>query len=88
MAEKEQLLQFPCNFPIKIMGRDKPGFRDTVVGIVSKHAGDIDASAIRTMASSKGNFVSFTVTIHARSQQQLDDIYHDLSNSGDVLYCL
>lgn len=88
MTEKEQLLQFPCSFPIKIMGRDNPGFHTAVVGIVSKHTGDIEADAIRTMASSKGNFVSLTITIEAQSQQQLDDIYHDLSTAEDVLYCL
>jgi putative lipoic acid-binding regulatory protein len=83
--DSEQLLQFPCSFPIKAMGRDEPGFRDTVVDIIEKHAGDIDDDAVRVSASSKGNFVSVTVTITAESQSQLDSIYHELTDNKNVL---
>lgn len=88
IPENQQLLQFPCSFPLKIMGRDEPGFRDQVVGIVSTHAGDIGENAVRTMSSSKGSFVSLTITIQAESQQQLDNIYLDLTNCEDVLFAL
>jgi uncharacterized protein len=86
--EKEKLLQFPCSFPIKVMGRDKSGFRDAVVGIVQQHAGDIGEHAVRVSASSKGNFVSVTITIQADSQEQLDNIYRDLTARDDVLFSL
>lgn len=86
--EQEQLLQFPCSFPIKVMGRDENAFRDTVVQMVQKHAGELSDSDIRVAPSRKGNFVSVTITINAESQQQLDDIYSDLSASDDVLFSL
>ena len=84
-SESEQLLQFPCSFPIKAMGRDEPGFRDTVVDIIKKHAGNIDDNAVRVSSSSKGNFVSVTVTIKAESQSQLDKIYYELTDNKNVL---
>jgi len=86
--EQEQLLQFPCSFPIKVMGRDESAFRDTVVKIVQKHASDIADGDIRIAQSRKGNFVSLTITIQAESQQQLDDIYGDLTAYEDVLFSL
>jgi len=86
--EQEKLLQFPCSFPIKVMGRDKSGFRDAVIGIVQKHTGDIGEHHVRVSASSKGNFISVTITIHADSQEQLDSIYRDLTARDDVLFSL
>jgi putative lipoic acid-binding regulatory protein len=86
--EQEQLLQFPCSFPIKVMGRDENAFKDTVVQMVQKHTGSVSESDIRVSPSRKGNFVSVTITINAESQKQLDDIYGDLSACDDVLFSL
>lgn len=88
IPEQEPLLQFPCSFPIKIMGRDKPGFRDTVVDIVKNHASDIGEDDVRLAPSSKGNFVSVTITVQADSREQLDNIYRDLTAHEDVLFSL
>jgi hypothetical protein len=86
--ESESLLEFPCEFPIKIMGRDRPEFREAAVVVVERHAGKLDDDAIRASTSTKGNFVSLTVTITATSQQQLDDIYRDLTAHDEVLVAL
>jgi uncharacterized protein len=88
IPDRESLLEFPCEFPIKMMGRDDSAFRDTAIGIIERHAGSIDAEAIRETPSSAGNFVSITVTIDAQSQSQLDDIYRELSASAEVLVAL
>jgi len=88
IPENEPLLQFPCSFPFKIMGRDRPDFRDTVIAIVEKHASNIDENSIRSSPSRKGNFVSITITIQAQSQDQLDRIYQDLTAHEDVLFSL
>ena len=87
MAE-ESLLVFPCAFPIKMLGRDTPEFRVTARTIVEKHTGPIDDAAIRDALSSNGNFVSITITVNAQSQEQLDDIYRDVSSHDDVLMAL
>lgn len=87
-SASDRLLQFPCSFPIKVMGRDSPDFRDSVVGVVERFVGALDEGAVRTAPSRKGNFVSVTVTINAQSQQQLDDIYRALTTRKDVLVSL
>jgi putative lipoic acid-binding regulatory protein len=82
------LLEFPCDFPIKVMGHDREGFYEVARSIVEQHAGAVDDAAIRTAASRNGRFVSMTITIRASSQKQLDDIYMDLSAHKDVLVAL
>ncbi len=85
---KESLLEFPCQFPIKMMGRSSTDFRSIAIALVETHTGEIATSAIRSAPSSNGRFVSITVEIEAQSQAQLDAIYHDLSASQDVLVAL
>ena len=85
---EDSLLEFPCEFPIKMMGRDEASFRKTAIELVEAHAGEIPETAISTSLSSKGNFVSITVTITAESQQQLDDIYRALTAHEEILVAL
>jgi putative lipoic acid-binding regulatory protein len=87
-VKDEKLLAFPCDFPIKMMGRDQPEFRKAAVALVEQHAGEIPDDAIRTALSSKGNFLSITITIRAKDQQQLDDIYRDLTEHDEILVAL
>lgn len=84
----DSVIEFPCEFPIKIMGRDEAGFREIAVGLVQKHAGTVPEDAIRTSSSSAGNFLSITVTITATSQEQLDNIYRELTGHELVLVAL
>lgn len=86
--KKPELLEFPCRFPVKVMGRDNSDFRTTAVQIIGRHVEDIDESDVRIVPSSKGNFVSVTIVIDAHSQQQLDAIYQDLTDNEDVLFSL
>ena len=85
---EESLLQFPSEFPIKMMGRDTPGFRSTARALVEKHVGAVDDERVQASTSRNGRFVSVTVTITATSQQQLDDIYRDATAHDDVLMAL
>ena len=71
-----------------MMGRADEAFNDTAVGLVERHVGKVAADAIQTSASRNGNFLSVTVTIDAKSQEQLDSIYNDLSNHEDILIAL
>ncbi|HEX9853305.1 MAG TPA: DUF493 domain-containing protein [Woeseiaceae bacterium] len=84
----ERLLEFPCRFPLKMMGRHESGFRETALRIIERHAGNISSTDIRTVPSSAGNFISITVTIDATSQMQLDAIYRELSADTSVLVAL
>ena len=74
------LLEFPCEFPIKIMGARVDDFAQTVLGVVLRHAPDFDAATMQMRPSSKGNYLSITCTVNATSQTQLDALYVELSS--------
>ncbi len=84
----ESVIEFPCEFPIKMMGRDTAQFRATARSLIEVHVGPISDDCIRENLSAKGNFVSVTVTVTATSQLQLDDIYRDVSGHDEVLMAL
>ncbi len=84
----ETLLEFPCEFPIKIMGRESADFRALARALVEKHTGPLADDAIYTTLSRNDSFVSVTITVNAQSQQQLDDIYHEITSHDEVLMAL
>jgi putative lipoic acid-binding regulatory protein len=75
----ETLLEFPCDFPIKIMGLSQDSFAQLMVEIVQRHAPDFDAASVGMRASSGGKYISLTCTIRATSKLQLDNLYRELS---------
>ena len=79
VAAEPSLLEFPCDFPIKIMGKRADGFAQAVLETVLRHAPDFDAAAIEMRPSAKGNYLSLTCTIRAVSREQLDALYRELS---------
>lgn len=83
-GERETLLTFPCKFPIKAMGKSQADLQEIVLQLVRKHSPEIHADQIKTSYSSAGNYMSITITVHAESQQQLDNIYIDLSDCEHI----
>lgn len=86
--QTESPLTFPCRFPIKAMGRANGSLVAEVERMVRRHAPEVTAEDVRTTASSRGNYVSVTVTITARSREQLDAIYHELNAHELILMTL
>jgi putative lipoic acid-binding regulatory protein len=86
--ERTTQLEFPCAFPIKIMGEAKEGFADAMLEIVLRHAPDFDAASTEMKASSTGKYVSLTCTITAVSQAQLDELYREISGHTMVAMAL
>jgi hypothetical protein len=84
----ESLLVFPCVFPIKVMGRREDGFAQTVVEIVQRHAADFHAGTMEMRSSKNARYLSLTVTINARSREQLDALYSELSKHPMVIMVL
>jgi putative lipoic acid-binding regulatory protein len=78
VAAQVSALEFPCAFPIKIMGRRQDGFAQLIADIVVRHAPDFDPSTLEMRTSSAGNYLSLTATVNATSRDQLDDLYRDL----------
>ncbi len=79
MEQPETLLEFPCDFPLKIVGETHADFVQTITEVVIRHAPDFDAATITQKASSGGKYVSLTCTVRATSKAQLDDLYRELS---------
>ena len=79
---------FPCDFPIKIMGRSNCKLESLVLDIVSRHAPEVTENEVNTRPSGKGNFISVTVTVKATSREQLDNIYLELTAREEVLMAL
>jgi uncharacterized protein len=88
MTDADELFQFPCEFPIKVMGRDSESFRSLTLAIIQRHAGPLAAESITERLSRKGRFLALTYTIRAESRAQLDRIYQELTDSGVVLVSL
>lgn len=82
------LLEFPCDFPIKIMGKTREGFAEAMVEIVVRHAPDFDAATVEMRASSGGNYLSLTCTVRATCQEQLDALYREITGHPMVSMAL
>ena len=85
---EESVMEFPCSFPIKLMGRESGEFRQTVRELVEKHTGPLDDAAVQASLSRNGRFVSVTITVTAESREQLDNIYRDATAHDDVIMAL
>lgn len=88
MMTQPTLFEFPCDFPLKIMGRHSIEFRDVVITIVERHVGTLDVARIQQRASKDGNYLSVTCTLRAESKEQLDALYQELTACEQVLYVL
>jgi putative lipoic acid-binding regulatory protein len=79
MTMESSLLEFPCDFPLKIMGAAREDFAQTIVAVVMRHAPDFDPATVEMRPSKGGNYLSLTCTLRATSQAQLDTLYRELS---------
>jgi putative lipoic acid-binding regulatory protein len=84
----DKLLEFPCTFPIKAIGKNIADFEDYVVAIARKHISQLDASNISSRPSNGDKYLGVTITFTAESQEQLDALYQELSDSDRVLMLL
>ena len=76
----DSLIEYPSDFPIKIMGATQEGFAQTMVEVVVAHDPTFHAGKMEMRPSSKGTYLSLTVTVRATSREQLDNLYRALSS--------
>ena len=84
----EPLLQFPTDYPVKVVGRASDTLRPQIDAIILKHAPDLDASRTSERLSANGNFLSISYTIHAVSAEQVKALASELSACESVLIVL
>lgn len=86
--EHESPFEFPCQFPIKAMGRNIADLDAIIVEIIRRHVDDLSENSVRTRESKGAKFVSITVEIEAQSKVQLDAIYTDLNACPHIVMTL
>ena len=77
-------LQFPVEFPIKIIGNSQPSFLGEIILIIKKHVSDLDEESITTRSSNGGKYLSISAQFIADSREQMDNLYRDLGAHPDV----
>jgi putative lipoic acid-binding regulatory protein len=86
--ETESVFQFPCQFPVKALGKTSVDLDILVIEIIRRHVTDLSEGALKSRPSKGGKYTAITVTIEATSKQQLDAIYQDLTDSPEIIMAL
>jgi uncharacterized protein len=82
------LIEYPSEFPIKIMGHTQAGFAQAILEVVTRHAPDFDGATMEMRSSKHGKYLSITCTINATSREQLDAVYKELCDHPMVVMVL
>ncbi|MBA5249951.1 MAG: DUF493 domain-containing protein [Gammaproteobacteria bacterium] len=84
----EEIFNFPCDYPIKVMGKDCQQLHTQMCAIIERHAGEIHPRQISSRKSTKGNYIAYTVRITATSVVQLNAINKALQDHPLIAYIL
>jgi putative lipoic acid-binding regulatory protein len=85
---EKPLIEFPCDFPIKVMGETHDTFAEVIVEVIRQHRDDFDATRVEMRASSAGKYISLTCLVTVDSQTELDNVYRALTSHPLVKYVL
>lgn len=77
-------INFPCDYPIKVVGDAADDFPAAVCQVVERHAADFNAADIQVIDSRNGRFQSVRLTIRATGEQQLNELFVELKATGRV----
>jgi uncharacterized protein len=86
--EQKEVLTFPTDYPIKVVGRPSPEFRARIHAVFVRHVPDVETDRITERLSENGNFVSISYTIVAESKEQVVALATDLKATDGVLMIL
>jgi uncharacterized protein len=84
----DSLIEYPCDFPIKVFGQTQQGFIQAVSEVVLRHDPAFSAASITTRNSKTSRYVSLTCTVRATSREQLDALYQDLCDHPLIVMVL
>ena len=85
---EESLIEYPSDFPIKVVGIMHDEFTDIIVNMVIEHDPTFHAGKVEMRPSTQGKYLSLTVTVRATSREQLDNLYRALSSHEMVKFVL
>jgi len=86
--EKTDLLDFPCEYPLKVMGHSRDEFEIAVLTIIRQHFGELTENAIASKPSKNGKYLAMTITVEATSQEQIDNANQALAANEHVVMVL
>ena len=84
MEQSPPKIEFPCDYPIKVMGESTPDFKQFVVATIEYHAPGLDLTKVTVRDSRNGRYMAVTVMMLATGEKQLKAIFEDLKSSGRV----
>lgn len=84
----DSLIEYPCDFPVKILGHTQAGFAQAILEVVRHHAPEFDSASVEMKSSKKGKYLSLTCVIRATSREQLDALYQELCDHPMVVMVL
>jgi putative lipoic acid-binding regulatory protein len=76
---KDSLIEYPCRFPIKVMGAMAEGFADALAEVARRFDPGFDPATMELRPSKGGNYLGVTITVTATSREQLDNLYRALT---------
>lgn len=76
---KDSLIEYPCRFPIKVMGAMADGFADALAEVARRFDPGFDPATMELRPSKGGNYLGVTITVTATSREQLDNLYRALT---------
>jgi uncharacterized protein len=82
------LIEYPCDFPIKVFGLQQAGFAQAVLEVVTKHDPGFVAAGMEMRASRTARYLSLTCTVRATSREQLDALYQELCDHPSIVMVL
>tara|TARA_B100000959_G_scaffold27851_1_gene26786 strand:+ start:8945 stop:9220 length:276 start_codon:yes stop_codon:yes gene_type:complete len=83
-----KLIEFPCKFPIKVLGKDCKRFYKSVSLVMHSHSQNFSEEKVKKNKSKKGKYISLTCIVDVNNQNELDEIYIDLSQNQNILFVL
>ncbi len=88
MQPEDSLIEYPCDFPIKVMGLAQQGFAQAIIEVVLRHDPDFNAASMEMRSSKAARYLSLTCTVRATSRVQLDALYQELCDHTMVTMVL
>jgi len=82
--ENPPKIEFPCEYPIKVMGPAAPDFKACIIDVLVESETRFMHETISVVASRNGRFQSVRVTIQAESAEHLSSLHQCLKNTGRV----
>ncbi len=78
------MIEYPCQFPIKIIFKNQPNTVDELLAIVRQHHPELQNTSVQQQTSKNSSYASITVTIEAKNQEALDALYLELTQHPNI----